>query len=195
MKSESEVAQPCPTLCNAMDCSLPGFSVHGILQARILEWVTISFSRGSSLPKDWTWVSHIGGRCFTTREQQTDVFPSGLLAKPLCSRYKGPWVRSLVRELDPTCHNWRFHVSQLRLSAAKKCFLNNINKIKATDLRIDLEERCYIHDNESSQYRDGFGNQKCKPLGKNRCTIICLPDILSWGVLFPGWRPKRKLSS
>ena len=40
----SEVAQSCPTLCDPVDCSLPGFSVHGILQARILEWVTISFS-------------------------------------------------------------------------------------------------------------------------------------------------------
>ena len=45
-ESESEVAQSCPTLCNPVDCSLPGFSVHGILQARILEWVAISFSRG-----------------------------------------------------------------------------------------------------------------------------------------------------
>ena len=43
-----EVAQSCPTRCDPVDCSLPGFSVHGILQARILEWVTISFSRGSS---------------------------------------------------------------------------------------------------------------------------------------------------
>ena len=54
-----------------MDCSLPGFSVHGILQARILEWVTISFSRGSSRPRDRTRVSHIGGRRFNlwaTRE-------------------------------------------------------------------------------------------------------------------------------
>ena len=48
----SEVAQSCPTLCNPMDCSLPGSSVHGILQARILEWVAISFSRGSSRPRD-----------------------------------------------------------------------------------------------------------------------------------------------
>ena len=51
-------------LCDPMDCSLPGSSVHGILQARILEWVAISFSRGSSQPRDQTWVSHIGGRCF-----------------------------------------------------------------------------------------------------------------------------------
>ena len=70
-KSESEVAQSCPTLCDPMDCSLPGSSVHGILQARILEWVTISFSRGSSRPRDQTQVSRIGGRRFNlwaTRE-------------------------------------------------------------------------------------------------------------------------------
>ena len=47
-KKESEVPQSCLTLCDPMDCSLPGFSVHGILQARILEWVTISFFKGSS---------------------------------------------------------------------------------------------------------------------------------------------------
>ena len=47
-----------------MDCSPPGSSVHGILQARILEWVAISFSRGSSQPRDWTQVSRIASRCF-----------------------------------------------------------------------------------------------------------------------------------
>ena len=45
-KKESEVAQSCPTLCDPMDYSLPGSSIHGILQARVLEWVAISFSRG-----------------------------------------------------------------------------------------------------------------------------------------------------
>ena len=45
-------AQSCLTLCDSMDCSLPGSSVHGILQARILEWVAMPFSRGSSQPKD-----------------------------------------------------------------------------------------------------------------------------------------------
>ena len=44
----SEVAQSCPTLCDPMDCSLPGSSIHGIFQARVLEWVAISFTRGSS---------------------------------------------------------------------------------------------------------------------------------------------------
>ena len=54
-----------------VDCSTPSSSVHGILQARILEWVAISFSRGSSQPRDRTQFSHIAGRCFnlcTTRE-------------------------------------------------------------------------------------------------------------------------------
>ena len=51
-ESESEVAQSRPTLCDPMDCSPPGSSVHGILQARMLEWVAISFSRRSSQPRD-----------------------------------------------------------------------------------------------------------------------------------------------
>ena len=59
MSYESEVAQSCPTLCDPMDCSLPGSSVCGILQARILEWAAISFSRRASQPRDQTWVSRI----------------------------------------------------------------------------------------------------------------------------------------
>ena len=67
----SEVAQSCLTLCDPMDCSLPGSSVHGILQAIVLEWIAISFSRGSSQPRARTWVSHTVDRHFTvwaTRE-------------------------------------------------------------------------------------------------------------------------------
>ena len=59
------VAQSCPTLCNPMNYSPPGSSVHGILQARILDWVPIPFSRESSRPSDRTWVSHITGGFFT----------------------------------------------------------------------------------------------------------------------------------
>ena len=55
----------CPTLCDPMDCSLPGSSVHGIFQARLLEWVAVSFSRGSSWPRDRTQVSLTAGRLFT----------------------------------------------------------------------------------------------------------------------------------
>ena len=67
----NEVAQSCPTLCNPMDCSLSGSSVRGIFQAIVPEWIAISFSSGSSQPRDRTWVSHIVDRRFTvwaTRE-------------------------------------------------------------------------------------------------------------------------------
>ena len=67
------------TLCDPMDCSPPGSSVHGILQARILEGVAIAFSRGSSWPRDQTWVSPIAGRFFTigaTREALGAIYSS-----------------------------------------------------------------------------------------------------------------------
>ena len=69
------------TLWDPVDCSLPGPSVHGVLQARTLEWVAVPFSRGSSWPRDRTWVSCIAGRFFTiwvTREA------------PLCSYHIFP---------------------------------------------------------------------------------------------------------
>ena len=59
-------------LCDPMDCRLPGSSVHGIFQARLLEWIDIYISRGSSQPRNQTWVSHIAVRCFiiwATRER------------------------------------------------------------------------------------------------------------------------------
>ena len=59
------VAQSCPTLCDPMDCSPPGSSVPGILQARTLEWVAMPSSRGSSQPGDRSQVSHNPGRFFT----------------------------------------------------------------------------------------------------------------------------------
>ena len=59
VKSESEVAQSCPTLSDPMDGSLPGSSIHGIFQARVLEWGAMAFSRGSPQPRDRTQVSCI----------------------------------------------------------------------------------------------------------------------------------------
>ena len=60
------IAQSCLTLCDPMDCSLPGSSVHGIFQAKILEWVAISCSQGSSQPRDKTVSPAVAGRFFTT---------------------------------------------------------------------------------------------------------------------------------
>ena len=95
--SESEVAQSCPTLWDPVDCSLSGSSVHGILQARILERVAISFSRRSSQPRDWTWVSHIVGRHFTIWATQLLQFSSvqplscvQLFATPWTVAYQAP---------------------------------------------------------------------------------------------------------
>ena len=58
------ITQLCPTLCDPVDCSPPGSSVHGIFWARIPEWVAISFSRGSFRPRNRTWVCCIAGRFF-----------------------------------------------------------------------------------------------------------------------------------
>ena len=67
--TQVKVAQLCPTLCNPMD-----YRIHGILQARILEWVVFPFSRGSSQPRDWTQVSCIAGRFFTSWATR-DAYP------------------------------------------------------------------------------------------------------------------------
>ena len=72
-RSEVKVTQLCPTPCNSMDYSSPGSSVHGIFQARTLEWVVVPFSRGSFQPRDQSYVSHTASRFFTvwaTRETQ-----------------------------------------------------------------------------------------------------------------------------
>ena len=73
-KVKRVVTQLCPALYNPMDCRLPGSSVHGILQTRILEWLAIAFSRGSSGPRDWTWVSCIAGRFFTIWTRTANPF-------------------------------------------------------------------------------------------------------------------------
>ena len=62
--TETEVAQSCPTLCDPVDYSPQGSSIHGILQARLLGWAAISFSRGSSQPRDRTRISRIAGSGF-----------------------------------------------------------------------------------------------------------------------------------
>ena len=86
-----------PTLCNPVDCSPPGSSVHGIFQARLLEWVAISFSRGPSRPRYRTWVSRIAGRRFTlwsTREAQETRKPKRQ-GTPKCVPSDCSW---------PSCH-------------------------------------------------------------------------------------------
>ena len=104
-----------PTLCDPMDYSPPGYSAHGILQARILEWIAISFSRRSSQLRDWTWVSHIAGRLFTNWATREDLYPlegPGYFkksSKTACWRPELrpplPWAERTAVEVHPvTCH-------------------------------------------------------------------------------------------
>ena len=65
VKVQMSVAQLCPTLCDPTDCSPPGSPDHGVLQARVLEWAAMPFSRASSQPRDRTWVSRTIGSFFT----------------------------------------------------------------------------------------------------------------------------------
>ena len=95
-------AQLCPTLCEPMDCSPPGSSVHRIFQARKLDWVAISSSRGSSWPKDWTSVSCITGGFFTNWAAKLGRTRSRWVVKCLvlfsCS---GSQLMSLVKRHSP----------------------------------------------------------------------------------------------
>ena len=111
----------CPTLCHPMDCSLPGSSVYGILQARTLKWIAIPFSGGSSWPRDQAQVSCIAGRFFTiwaTRDAL--IYPQYNNFKHLCleynnrvSKYMKQRKINLRREIDKSAgiagdYSWKF---------------------------------------------------------------------------------------
>ena len=114
---ESEVTQSCLTVCDPTDGSLPGSAVHGIFQARILEWAAISFSRGPSQPRDRTRVSCIADRRFSfwaTREERwttkkaerrrIDAFELWCWRRLL----RVPWTarrsnQSILKEINPGC--------------------------------------------------------------------------------------------
>ena len=101
------VTESCLTLCDSMDCRPPGSSVHGALQARILEWVTMPSSRGSSQPKDWTQVSCITGRFFTiwaTRELSSHV-----------------WMWELAQKEGWVLKNWCFWTVEKTLESPLDC--------------------------------------------------------------------------
>ena len=97
-------AQSRLTLCDPMDCSPPGSSAHGILQARILAWVAISFSRGSTQPMNRTWVSCIAGRFFTTLPPGKPFIRHSIcqVNNKLFNKNNYNWINSL-RELT---HLW-----------------------------------------------------------------------------------------
>ena len=99
----AKLLQSCLTLCNPMDCSLPCSSIHGILQARILEWVAMPSSRGSSQPRDWTHISGIAGGFLTTE-------PSGearlMYSSPI---HNFIYFNALCLQRNPlsSCNRWK----------------------------------------------------------------------------------------
>ena len=95
----------CLTLCDPVHCSLPGSSIYGIFQARVLEWVAIAFSRRSSRPRDWTRVSCIVGRCFTVwATREAGKSHKYLLSVPFTGMWKMMWGRPLYPwTLAPCC--------------------------------------------------------------------------------------------
>ena len=98
----------CLTLCDPIDCSPSGSSVHEILQSRILEWVALSSSRGSSWPRDRTWVSYIVGRFFTIWATREALYPSIHLLWGIGSQDFGGWevLRSIVSNLETQKNQW-----------------------------------------------------------------------------------------
>ena len=90
------VDKSCSTLCDPMDCSPPGSSVHGILQAWILEWVAMTSSRGSSQPRDWTLVFCAAGGFFI-------VEPPG---KTLHIVWVSEWVSEVTKSCPTLCTPW-----------------------------------------------------------------------------------------
>ena len=99
-----------------MDCSLPGPSVHGIFQARILEWIAISFSRESSWPRDWIWVSYIGRQilyCWATKkallrwQSLTNVILASFFVRRICC------CRRSLRRCDSKAKSGQLEASYL----------------------------------------------------------------------------------
>ena len=102
------VAQLCPTLSDPVDCSPPGSSVCGILQARVPEWVAISFSRGSSWPRDQTLVSHFAGRFVTIWATREANSTSVLIKRGKLDREIDMHGRKMkARNTENTKQRWR----------------------------------------------------------------------------------------
>ena len=131
MKKWSDVTQMCLTLCDPMDYSLSGSSVHGIFQTRIPEWVAISFSRRSSRSRDWTWVSCIIGRHFivlapydpTILGIQLSLGVHRVSSRTICG-FRKPWV------LESLCIYNLFLWSQPAADGVKNLHINGQAQFK-----------------------------------------------------------------
>ena len=112
-KPETKGAQSCPTLCSPMDCSPPGSPVHGIFQPRVLEWVAISFSRGSSQPKDRTGSPTLQATLYRLSHQGSPkgswsqtALPPGVLSQGTAF-YSGRYTRGLAKGCIHAITKWQ----------------------------------------------------------------------------------------
>ena len=165
------VVQSCPTLCNLMDCSPPGSSVHGIFQVRILGWGAIPFSRGSPPPRNRTQVSCIAQGFFTTEppgkpmESNSSPWESGSAAHI----YPKTWIRGLcfgLREGERAC----WPLSPLLSCSHPKCvplFLRQPRSPITGGTSVSQARSC-----SSSPWSKSMCSQKRQPWWK------CLP--FSW---------------
>ena len=131
-ESESEVTQSCPTLCHPVDCRPPGSSVHGISQARVLEWAAISFSRGSSQPRDRTQVSFIPGRCFNPEPPGKPHMPWGnlLIIKKKWSILKPALEYCCIAKSSISCEMRTFGLAWTKFSKGMELVPDPHNHLK-----------------------------------------------------------------
>ena len=139
--------QSCPTLCGPMNCSPPGSSVHGIFLARILEWIAISFSRGSSWPRDQTQVSHIAGRFFTVWVINKKTVQKNLL-RTWVSRLKGP--SNAQKKGWKESHPVRHIIMKFQDTGSKR-FKNLWERKRDGDQELDLAFHTSVNNTGSSR--------------------------------------------
>ena len=126
-KSEVKSLSRVPLFLTPMDCSAPGSCIHGIFQARVLEWVAISYSRISSWPRYQIRVSHIAGRCFTIWATKRKTSTSALLITP---KPLTVWITT----------NWKI-LQEMGIPDHVTCLLGNLYAVKKQQLELDMEQQ------------------------------------------------------
>ena len=158
MRTES--LQLCPTLCDPIDCNPPDSSVHGILQARILEWVAISYSRGSSRPRDQTQISYIS--CIGSQV----LYHYCYLASPFLSMLTTLVISSvLISLLYMPSHNF---------TTCKFCISISHFYLKLWTFTIEAYWICSFRFLDSSDLLFSKLNFKSSTKDFSTCSLLCL---------------------